>query len=142
MLPAGAVRRLHVHLFVAILAHIGDVEIAGEPVEGEPPGIAQAIGPEFWPSAGLGRGRDSGREWHSLSCPAHIDAQHLAQQHAPDSRHCPRDRWRCPHPRTDVQITIRPELQLAAIVIDSGWSMCRIISPEAGSARLGSAETR
>ena len=44
---AGAVGGLEVHFFPGILAYISDVEVAGLAVEGETPGVAQTVGPDF-----------------------------------------------------------------------------------------------
>src|SRR5262249_40127665 len=53
VLAAAAASRLHVTLFHARVADVADPQVAGRPIETEPPRVAQAVGPDLWAGAGL-----------------------------------------------------------------------------------------
>ena len=80
VLPAGAAGRLEVDLLVRVLPHVGDVEVGGEPVEGETPRIANAKRPDLRPPGGIAGERIGGRDGVRVGTGLHVDAQDLAQQ--------------------------------------------------------------
>ena len=80
---------------------VGDVEVAGRAIEGEPPGIAQAVS-------------------HRLPCGTalqRVDPQQLAELDAQILRAVPGVPGRAAVAHADVEQAVRPELQLAAVVI-------------------------
>lgn len=58
-LPSRERSRRHVDFFAAVLSHVGDVEIAGGPVERKPPGVAKSQAPDLGESAGKNEGIDT-----------------------------------------------------------------------------------
>ena len=81
ILAARTARVLKVNLLEQVLADIADVEVAGQAVEGEAPGVAQAERPDFGP---VGRLRDEGiggRDGVGLRAAGFdIEAENLAEQ--------------------------------------------------------------
>src|SRR6185295_12054856 len=75
--PAGG--EADVDLLPLALADVGDHEVAGPAVEGEPPRVAQAVGPDLAAGpGGAGEGVVGGNGVRGS--PVHVDAQHLAEQ--------------------------------------------------------------
>ena len=71
-------RRQVVDLLPARLADVSDPEVARELVEGEAPGVAQAVGPDLPTAAGLAGEGIVGRD--RVRRAAHVEAQELPRQ--------------------------------------------------------------
>ena len=119
VLAAPARQGLKVDLLAGALSDVADVEVAREPVEREPPGVAQAEGP------GLGRARRPDvrvvggdavvrRAVHVL---VDVDAQQLAEQRVARLRVALRVVGVAAVAHADVEVGVRSELQLAAVVV-------------------------
>ena len=123
VLAAGARHGSVINLFMRIrrpLPDIADPQVAREPVEAEPPRIAQAIRPDFGQRAVGGDERIARRDGVVRRKIVHVDAQHFAEQRAEVLRIVRRVAARSAVARSDVEIAIRAELQLAAVVIIVG----------------------
>ncbi len=115
---AGGARGLEVDLLPRVLPDVADEEVARLAVEREPPGIAQAVGPDLGTRRGRGRSceRIGGRDAIGRKCP-HVDAKNLPEQGrqalpvvigispAPA----------VPHP--DVEVAVGTERELPAVVV-------------------------
>src|SRR5439155_16458592 len=81
VLAAVAGGEADVHLLPEVLPDVGDDEVTRGPVEGEAPGIAQAVGPDL--AAGAGGGAEGVVGRHRVgAAPVHVDAEHLAEERA------------------------------------------------------------
>jgi hypothetical protein len=71
---------LEIHLFEGVLSHVGDPQIARRVVEGESPGIAESVRPDFSSRAGGVHEGIVGRDAHAPRIALHVEAQQFAQQ--------------------------------------------------------------
>ncbi|KXJ04804.1 hypothetical protein AC249_AIPGENE5364, partial [Exaiptasia diaphana] len=81
ILSTGAGGGLEIDLFTGVLADVGDVEITGQAVEGEAPGLTQAQGPDLGRRLALAAERVVSRNavvGRGRNVLIHIDAQHFA----------------------------------------------------------------
>jgi hypothetical protein len=112
---AGA--RRPVDLLVGILADVGDDHAAAEEVEGEAPGIAQPVGPDLV-TTGPADERVVGGDGVSRFLPRpRVDAEDLAEQHFSVLSVVGRVASRTAVAERDVEVTVRAELKLAAVVV-------------------------
>src|SRR6266851_6937859 len=82
VLPARARTRLKIDLLPRALSYIEDVEIPRQPVEGEPPGVAQPLGPDLIERQARTRKRVGRRDpvkRGGVDVLVDVDAQNLAQ---------------------------------------------------------------
>ncbi len=120
---AGAcARRNEVDLLPGVLPNVGDGEVARRPIEREAPGIAQAVRPDLRPCTGL---PDEGVRRRNRVGPAarakpRIDAQELSEQDVQVLRVRRRIVGAAAVAGADVQVAVRPELELAAVVVVLG----------------------
>jgi hypothetical protein len=115
---AGRPGHLEVDLLVEILSDVSDVEIAGLAVEAEAPGVAQTVGPDLVRAgAGGGRGEGIGGRDGVGSAAVDVDAQELAEQGVDVLPVLEGIAAAAAVAGADVQIAVRPELEIAAVVI-------------------------
>ncbi len=101
VLEARRVARREVDLLPLALADVGDVEVAVGPVERVPPGVPQAVSDDLPVRALL----------------VHVDAQELAEPRREVLRPVLRVARAAAVSHPDVELAVRPELELAALVI-------------------------
>src|SRR5690606_36812296 len=111
-----------VDLLPVLQAEVGDAKITGLPVVGEPPRIAQAVGPDLGPGVPAAHEGVVRRDRVRLS-PVHVDPEHLSQQAREDLSVPPRIAR--PSAIADVQLTglpveDRPTLHARAVGPDLG----------------------
>jgi len=105
-----------VDLLPVLLADVGDVKITGLPVEGEPPRIAQAVGPDLGPGVPAAHEGVVRRDRVRLS-PVHVDPEHLSQQARKVLSVPPRIARPAAVAGPDVEIAVGAEGHHAAVVV-------------------------
>ena len=140
VLPALAARRLQVHFLPMVLADVGDVEIAGLAVEGERPGIANAVGPDLRTGLGVDLGElllahaeerhllERGEEGIVLGNGVgavrggvlHVDAEHFPQQQIQVLACAEHIALPATITHADIHVAIGTKGHLAAVVIAIG----------------------
>ena len=123
--------RGEVDLLFGVLADVADDQIAGAPVEGEAPRIAQPVGPD------LRTPPRPGREWIArwdrvAATGAGRDPQHLAEQDVRVLAIVVRVALAAAVTNADVEIAVRPELELSAVVVALAVMVDREHGPGAG----------
>ena len=129
--PAWVGRGLEIHFLVQVLAHIGDVQVAGQPVEAVAPGIAQAQGPDLVTHAGIADKGVVCRDGVGIAA-VHVDAQHGAQQRRAILAIAELVASRAAVAGTDVQVAVRAKGQVAAVVVAG-----RLVQLEQGDLAAG-----
>jgi hypothetical protein len=119
VLAAGAGGRLQVDLLPARLPDVGDPQVAAQAVEGEAPGVAQPVGPDLAAGAGdaderVARGNGVGEP---RAAAVDVDAQDLAEQGVERLPVLLRVAAAAAVARGDVEEAVRPERDLAAVVV-------------------------
>src|SRR3954447_16465247 len=114
---ATAGRGLKVDLFVSVLADVGDPQVRGRAIEGEAPRIAQTHRPDLSARAAYARERIIRRNANAPGIALDIDAEQLAEQCAAILAVALRVAGRAAVPHSDVQIAVRAEAHLPAVVI-------------------------
>ena len=119
VLSAAAGCILEIHFLNGILAHIGQIQIPGQAVEAETPGVSQAQGPDLFPCPGERNKRIVRRDAIGRAC-VHINSQHLARQGIQIPARIHHDTICTAVSRADVEISGRTECQMTTIVV-TGW---------------------
>jgi hypothetical protein len=124
VLAARAGRRLQVDLLPARLPDVGDPQVAAQAVEREAPGVAQPVGPDLAAGAGDADERIAGGDGvgQPRVAAVDVDAQHLAEQGVERLTVLLRIAAAAAVAGGDVEEAVRPEGDLAAVVVGAGWS--------------------
>jgi hypothetical protein len=110
-------RRLNIDLLEPILADIRDIQVAGLPVEGNSPGVAQAERPDLVPNRLVAGKRVVGRNCVSPAHRIHVDPNEFAEQCAAVLGVVIGIERTTAVAETEVQHAVRPEPYTAAIVV-------------------------
>jgi hypothetical protein len=108
---AAARRRLEVNLFDKILTDIRDIEVAGSPIKGEAPRVAQSVRPDF---VAEGITRRNG-VWNDARL--HIDPQDFAEESGEVLAVAERIAATAAIAECDVKEPVRAKRQLPAVVV-------------------------
>src|SRR5207302_7310170 len=100
-----------------VLADVGDEQVAIRAVEGKAPGVAQSVGPNFGPGPCGVDERIVRRDADAAGLPFDVEAQELAQERSPILRVIHRVTRRSAVAHSDVEVTVRSEADLAAVVV-------------------------
>ena len=111
----------YVDLLPLVLADVAGPKGAGLAVEGESPGIAQTVGPDFGATAAVGKGV-VGRDGVGLRvrCIGDIDAQNGAKEGCSILAAAQRIAGRTAVAQADVEVTVGAEGNLPAVVVGVG----------------------
>src|SRR3989442_13137102 len=119
VLATRAGGRLEVHLLTGALADVGDEEIPPQPVEAEPPRVAETVRPDLGPRArrapeGVGRRDRVG------SGAVHVDAADLAEELTEILGAVAGIAPAASVAHADIEEAVRPEGELPAVVVGEG----------------------
>jgi len=120
ILPAGAVRRLEAHFLPLVLAHIGQVKVAGGAVEAEAPHVAQTPRPDLRRAQPAQGERVVRRDAVRALIAIDVNAQNGAKQRPGILGVALRIARRAAIAQRDVQVAVRPEGDHAAVVVGVG----------------------
>ena len=112
---AGAARR-EVDLLLPVLSRISAHEIAGQPVEREPPGVPQSIGLDLWPRSAA-REEWVARRNRVTTVRPRADTQNLPVEHGRVLPEIPRIALAAAIADADIEVAVRAELKLPAVVV-------------------------
>src|SRR2546427_9841729 len=119
VLATRAGGRLEVHLLTGALADVGDEEIPPQPVEAEPPGVAETVRPDLGPRAR--RAPEGVRCRDRIGSGAvHVDAEDLAEELAEILGAVAGIARAAAVAQADIEEAVRPERELPAVVVGEG----------------------
>src|ERR1019366_10415809 len=119
VLAADARGRLQVDLFILVLADVADPEVAAFTIETETPRIAKSVRPDLVPHEAQPKERVR-RGNRVRQTVIDVDAQNLAQKLRQILGVVARIARKASVARADVEVAVRAELQLAAVVVRGG----------------------
>ena len=126
-----------VDLLLLVLADVADDQIAGCPVEGEAPRVAQPVGPDLRAPSRRG-GEGVARRDRIPAVGLRRDPQHLGEQHTGVLAVVVGVALAAAIPDADVQIAFGAELELAAVVVGLGV----VVDREHGACAAGLSAVR
>jgi hypothetical protein len=112
--------RLEVHFLDEILADVGDEEVAGRPVEGEAPGIAQSVRPDLAKNARLSDEGVSRRDGVRGDAGLHIEPQEIPEQRGAVLGVLELVVGAAAVPQGNVEKAVRTEGELPGVVVGGG----------------------
>jgi hypothetical protein len=116
VVPSSGAGGLEVDLLALVLSDVPDEQVACLPVEGEPPRIAQPVGPDLGTGSGHSHEGVAGRNGVGQGA-VHVEPQDLAQERAQILSVLVRIPTAAAVTRSDVEVAVRAELELPAVVV-------------------------
>ncbi len=122
VLAAATAGAHDVDLLEGVLPHVADPQVVGRPVERDPPRVAEAGDVDLGPRAGCSEERIVG--WDAVGTPVRrmvdVDSEDLAEERRQLLAVALRVAAAAAVAEGDVEVTIRPEHDVAAIVVGVG----------------------